>query len=384
MGVRYHAASGRYCADRRVTLRHLDGRVEKRHLTSYHRTKEAASQAQRRLEEEAIVMKALARRGQLPERAPAAAHKEEEQAAPVLESFVQRWQRTWERRYSPGTRYAIESAFRCYILPAFGDRRLDQLGAEEIDLWVQDLLDQEGPPGPKTIANALCYFKRCLDQALPPPDGWGYLRFNPASGVRAPRVMDARAGKAVDRDTAESIIEAAHASWRTFIRVAFETGMRKGELLAMWWPDVDIVNGKEAFYNVRRNLVYGPKGPEVKEPKSGRARVVPLSPACIQALRALPSRFAGRWVFCHADGEPFHPGTPYDFWADACRRVGVRLRLHDARHTFTSLMIEGGTAKELVQLMLGHSTTRMVDLYTHVRPAVLGAAVRSVFAERAV
>jgi len=224
-------------------------------------------------------------------------------AAPVLADFAQRWRRTWARTHSPGTRCAIESAFRCYVLPAFGDRRLDRIPAEEIDLWVQDLLDQDGPPGPKTVSNALCYFKRCLDQALPEPVGWGYLRLNPAAGVRAPKLEDSRVGRAVELATTEAIVQATHPSWRTFIRLAFETGMRKGELLAMWWPDVDIVSSTDGFYTVRKNLVYGPDGPEVKRPKSGKIRVVPLSPACIRELRRLPSRFGGRWVFCHAAGQ---------------------------------------------------------------------------------
>ena len=82
-------------------------------------------------------------------------------------------------------------------------------------------------------------------------------------------------------------------------------------------------------------------------------------------------------VFCRVDGKPFYPETLNFYLEKALKRAGLpKIRLHDIRHTFASLMISQGTSFKVVQELLGHATVQMtLDTYTHVLPGTKAAAV---------
>src|SRR6185369_5414152 len=78
--------------------------------------------------------------------------------------------------------------------------------------------------------------------------------------------------------------------WATMILVGLRAGLRQGEILALEWPDVDLARG---VLHVRRAIHEG----HVDTPKGGRGRDVPMGDELREALRVLPSRFAGGLVF---------------------------------------------------------------------------------------
>ncbi|HEY8778890.1 MAG TPA: site-specific integrase, partial [Solirubrobacterales bacterium] len=119
-----------------------------------------------------------------------------------------------------------------------------------------------------------------------------------------------------------------------YLTAAF-TGLRRGELLALRWPDIDFAN---AAIHVRRSLSDGAEGP----PKSGRERTVPMMDEVAGALARLAQRDGfsddDGLVFCNqAGGHLSGRVVSRDFHA-ARGRAGLRhLRFHDLRHTFASL-----------------------------------------------
>ena len=83
-------------------------------------------------------------------------------------------------------------------------------------------------------------------------------------------------------------------------------------------------------------------------------------------------------VFSQLDGKPLLPNTVTHAWIKLVRRIGLPIRLHEARHTNTSLMLKQGIHPKVVQERLEHSSIQVtLDLYSHVAPGIQEAtAVR--------
>jgi len=73
-------------------------------------------------------------------------------------------------------------------------------------------------------------------------------------------------------------------------------------------------------------------------------------------------------VFAQADGTPIDPRSMNLYFTQALKRAGLpAIRLHDARHTYATWMLEQGISPKVVQTMLGHSSISVtLDVYSHV------------------
>jgi integrase len=166
------------------------------------------------------------------------------------------------------------------------------------------------------------------------------------------------------------------------------TGLRRGELLGVRWQDFDLDTG---VLQVRQTLVRignhditaGDRKTRLifQEPKTEQSRrIIPIPDDIVEALRHHRARQAEErllmgeayedqgLVFCQANGQPIDPRNFTRHFERLLNQAGVpRIRFHDGRHTFATLMLELGEAPKTVQTMLGHtkiSTT--LDIYSHV------------------
>ena len=143
---------------------------------------------------------------------------------------------------------------------------------------------------------------------------------------------------------------------------AVHTGVRMGEQRALRWADVDF---ETRIITIRRSA---PKGLVVeKSPKSNRHRRVDLTPELADALEKI--RHGGERVFCNPDGSKLRPGQFHEIMWAAQKRSGLRrIRWHELRHSFASILTTGGAPLRIVQSLLGHSTIRMTERYAHLAP----------------
>ncbi len=156
---------------------------------------------------------------------------------------------------------------------------------------------------------------------------------------------------------------------------AVRTGLRMGELLALQWSDIDW-HGR--FIDVQRNYTRW----KLTTPKSGESRRVDMSQELKQTLqdlyleRQVDAPVRGwqdipRWVFCNEKGGHLHPNNLRDrVFYGLLRRAEIRkIRFHDLRHTFASLLIQHGESLAYVKEQMGHSSIQVtVDLYGHLIP----------------
>lgn len=190
---------------------------------------------------------------------------------------------------------------------------------------------------------------------------WGVHCDNPVAYIRRPRPGKSRERRlqegeaerllrALDicgRNPDGTFTEGMHNPWvKPIVQLAIETAMRRGELLSLRWPDVDLE--KQTAH--------------LRSTKNGESRTVPLSRAAIGVLAVLPRSIDGRVFPTTADA--LKKG-----FTRACARAGIEeLRFHDLRHEATSRLFELGVFDMMeVATITGHKTLAMLRRYTHLR-----------------
>lgn len=216
----------------------------------------------------------------------------------------------------------------------------------------------------------------------------GALGRNPVAAVKRPRVTRHEGGY-LTSDQVRAVLSAAQSTrFAPLFELLVNTGLRRGEALALQWSDVDLDAGT---LRVRGTLARVGGDLVVTEPKTAKSnRTVPLSPPAVHTLRAI--RFeqaqerlrAGSWwrqtgyVFTTRSGEPCDPRNALRAFKVAAKRAGVpaSVGLHTLRHSAATFMLENGVPLKIVSEILGHASVAITgDIYGHVAPEVSRQAV---------
>jgi integrase len=315
--------------------------------------------------------------------------------APItVADFLERWLKTVRNSLGAGALHQYESHTREHLIPSLGDLLLEDLERR-----------------PQAIEEAMASWKRKDGRkgALSPlfvKKVWSTLRTacnrarklrliatNPCDFVDPPKVerkeMHALSPSQVVRYLAAfdgTDIGAA-------IAVALGSGCRRGELLGLRWRDVDLERStlrversveRVAIRTIKR-VRYETR---FKEPKSRRSRrTIPLPPFAVDRLRkhrveqaqlllTAGVRPDGDTIVFDRDGGPWNPG-PFGMLFTAIRDAAElpKVRLHDLRHSYASLLLESGADLKTVSTALGHSSVAITaDTYAHVSPVMLQSA----------
>ena len=159
--------------------------------------------------------------------------------------------------------------------------------------------------------------------------------------------------------------------YRTLFTTAIMTGMRQEELLALRWGDIDWVTGQML---VRRTLSRNNGEWKFYDPKNKTSRRnIDVDPSLLLELKKwrlkLGKSELDDLVFPSPSGGPMHRSTLYkQGYLPAIRRSGVRrIRFHDLRHTYASLLIDQGEHRKYILVQMGHSSINVtMDVYGHL------------------
>jgi integrase len=263
-------------------------------------------------------------------------------------------------RYKPSVIRSYETALRLRVLPELGKRKVSEIRRRD----VQDLADRLLGDGldPSTIRNTLMPLRAIFRRAL----ARGDIAVNPTHGLELPAVRGKR-DRIVSPHEAEALLAALPERDRALWATALYGGLRRGELQALRWDDVDLANGVirvERAWDVQEGPI---------EPKSRAARRKVPIPAVLRDY--LVEHRHGRpgalgHVFGRPDGKAFDGPTIDARAKGAWRRAGLEpITLHEARHTFASLMIAAGVNAKALATYMGHaSVTITLDRYGHLMP----------------
>ncbi len=285
--------------------------------------------------------------------------------------FAEQWLRDYATvQVKPSTLLNYNSMLRSSLVPFFGAVPLSAIRTADVQRYVAKRLATGVSAA--TVQKALIMLKGMLKQAVQ----WDYLRVNPAAMVKAPR-REHREMDFLTPDEIPPLLDAFDAEWRPLFFAAIFTGMRLGELLALQWSDID---WRGQSIRVRRSVWQG----HFQEPKTRNAvRTIGLSPRLAAVL--MDRKLDAPWndhdlVFTTPEGGMVDPDNlRHRVFEPTLRIAGFRkMRIHDLRHTFASLLINQGENLKYVQMQLGHaSITTTVDRYGHLMPdAHKGASQR--------
>jgi len=260
--------------------------------------------------------------------------------------------------YKPSTLRGYEHALRRYVYPALGGARLQDLRAPDVQRFANDLVARG--LSPSSVRNALLPLRAICRRGLRQGD----LSVNPTVGVEIPAVRGRRT-RIVTPTEADMLILTAPLQDQVLWATAFYTGLRRGELQAIRWSEVDLASGVirvERSWDQKDGLV---------EPKSAAGyRRVPIPAVLRDYLMRERMTRQGDLVFGREDGTPFNPRTISRRAERAWKAAGVQaVTLHECRHTFATLMIAAGVNGKALQTFMGHSSiTVTLDRYGHLFP----------------
>jgi len=307
----------------------------------------------------------------------------------TLAEYLERWLDEYARaNLAPRTVEGYELIVRRHLVPALGRITLTGLKPEHIQRYMSDKLssgraDGKGGLSPRTVRHHYVTLHNVLGSAVK----LGLLARNPADGVSPPRYQRHQ-WQSLSEYGVSSVLEAAKSSpYHVLFYVALFTGMRRSELLALRWCDVDLLLCRVQVSRSLHQLRHGEVA--ITQPKSARSRrMVSLPPSAVQVLQEHKGEQARHraavgkelreddLVFSGPSGKPLRPDTITHAWVKLVRRIGLEgIRLHDARHTHASLMLKQGVHPKIVQERLGHASIQMtLDTYSHVAPGLQEAA----------
>jgi integrase len=190
------------------------------------------------------------------------------------------------------------------------------------------------------------------------------LLSNPVDRVTPPKVAQGPL-KVIDIGEVQALLEAAKRSWAyPAIALAAFTGMRRSEVIALQWSDLDLEAGTLTVSHSIDDLHGVVK---ISKPKTARsARLIELPAPLVDILKVMqPTR--SPFLFPAPDGGLRHPDSLTNAFRNTVTRAGLKkVRLHDLRHAHASILLSLGYELPVVSARLGHASTAVTStIYAH-------------------
>ena len=288
------------------------------------------------------------------------------------------WLEYWYENHSKPrlrltTQAGYENCIRLHISPELGQIPLNRLTQNDLQQFYARLKKN----GRKVRTE--CYGEGLSDRmvrmchaicrsALEKAAQDGLIRVNPAIGCKLPP-KKAREMQVLDRDELHRfLIQAQAEGYYELFLLDLATGLRRGELIALQWDDLDfetgVLNVDKQVYEVNGELQF-------TEPKTKSSiRKLVLPPSVVEALREYQKRVHSRWMFPSPvkEDRPLTPGSVRSRLQLILEHAGCKhVRFHDLRHTFATLALQNGMDVKTLSAMLGHvSAATTLDIYTHI------------------
>lgn len=298
---------------------------------------------------------------------------------------VEQWIRHWldtnvsnsvlQEQRKPMTEQSYRTLAAEYVIPSLGRVRLDKLTSADVDGMTGTM--KRAGYAPNTIRLARALLRTALNAAL----GEGLVARNVVANSVAPNVAgSARKAVTLTFEQARSLVASvSEEPYGPLIELALWTGMRKGELLALRWEEIDF--DRSALLVAATHGRVSGKGIVRSTPKTKKSlATVPLVASAVEALRRqqaaqekaaaeLGTRWRGSELVFHGPwGGPLDPSKATKMWNDIRDARGLpHSTFHDLRHTTATLLRHSGVPVDVTSRILRHSSIVMTaDVYTSI------------------
>ncbi|MDK7952189.1 tyrosine-type recombinase/integrase [Lactobacillus paragasseri] len=279
------------------------------------------------------------------------------------------WFNSYKSQVKESNANKVDEYFSNHIKPYFGNSFIDQISVPELQTWIED-------ESKKIVNYRRMYqlFKRLFKYAYT----LNYVKFNPCDKLIIPNISKNKKNKGAknfyNRKELEKFLVSAkkfNFKFYTYFYLLANTGLRRGEALALRWKDIDYIN---KIIHVRHTVAIGLENKVILDTPKTQASVrdVPLTDALAKVLkeyRIKQGKICDK-LFPKRNGGWKNPSDAGD-WLRQIYDNDTELRkitVHGFRHTFATLLIEETDIKpKAVQHILGHENISMtLNIYTHV------------------
>ena len=298
-----------------------------------------------------------------------------------LEDFAKTWVANHVSSASESVLRGYSDHLRLHIGPALGGCLLNAITREQVDTFLTGLLKKRsrnaGKDNKTLSPSTINKIRGTLNMIMEYARQLRYVYENPVKDVKKFKV-DAEEMDFLQPSEIVLLLKHASEPFKTLFRTAIFTGMRKGELLALQWGDIDwnrnLILVRRALH--WRSLKETPQGEQrwyIGTTKTKNSiRSIMLSPMLKKALeihRIMAPVSPQDFIFCNANGKPMDPDhiVSREFHPTLAMAGIRRIRFHDLRHTFATLLIAQGENIKFIQRQMGHASIQTtMDRYGHL------------------
>lgn len=274
-----------------------------------------------------------------------------------FKKIADEWWEQSERYWAHQTIKVYKPAF-ARALEAFGETSIKEITAKKISNFFQRMAKQDFAQ--RTVMNQRTVLNQIFNHAVVE----GEIQYNPCSAVQTPRNLKKTKRQAASKEDELKII-AAKESW-SFPYIALMTGMRKGEILALQWKDIDFE--KNIIY-VTKSVGHNGDRPYIKEPKTeAGCRIVPLLNDLKEYLLKQPNKDPDHYIVSDDGTSPLTNRRYQTLSSKFKQQTETTCTAHRLRHSFATNAYEKQVDVKGIQELVGHkhlSTT--LNIYTHFR-----------------
>lgn len=275
---------------------------------------------------------------------------------PLMRDYAERFWADYARHWKPSTRRGNRGSIKRHIIPAFGNRHVDEITKADVLFWRDGFAERTGTFN-RTIP-ILSVMMTYAEKLGLRPRGSNPCRGTPRyKRKRMERFLSAReygqlASALIDFEVQNPLVVAA-------IRLLIYTGARCGEIEKLRWEWV--------------------QEPRLMLPDSKTgAKIVYLNRQAVNVIASIPDRKTSGLLF-PSPRDPDKPTKLSMYWPEIRNRAALPdVRLHDLRHSFASTAIRDNISLMVIGKLLGHALAETTSRYAHLSDEVVADAAERV------
>lgn len=249
----------------------------------------------------------------------------------------------------PSSYYRYEGTVLNKIIPFFINREISTIRASELRIWLLNWNMSN-----KTLLHYVSVLRGIFEEAIYDEE----ISQNPCKFLRKPKIVKTDILPFTSKEVNLILSHAKNKNFKSYLYIAFYTGMRGGEIVGLKKQDIDF---DKKIIKVKRSK--GRHGESSPKTQSG-VRSVPILDILYPHLKELYYSHDNEYLLITQYGTPYNHNETFSnrFWIPMFEKLDIKYRrLYNTRHTFATMMLSNGftTPQNLAQI-LGHANSQMV------------------------
>ena len=294
---------------------------------------------------------------------PIGLEKEQKEKKQPFKQFAWNWFQIYVKNNNKNSEIqAKKYILKKHIVPFFGGTSIDAITTLQVEQYKSKKTN--GGFGKSTLNNHLTVLSTCLKTAQ------NWLNLDKLPNIQRLKAPPPKTDFLSHKESEKLLAHSTPGMWRDVIFTALKTGLRRAELKALKWEDINFEN---KILTVRNSWCEYKKG--LDSTKSNRERYIPLTDGLYKML--LERRKKTGFIFRDETTKGFYNNRLNQEIRKACTKAGIKkVTCHELRHSFASQLAMSGAPLLSIKTLLGHSDIRTTMRYAHLSPSTLRDTVR--------